>query len=291
MSSTILNKLRKIKQNILYTADDVRRILSFSNNEIINQKEIRIVGIKRSGNHGIITWIRRHYQDHVLHLNKVLPKQNPYRFLSEHFTKEKLIKEAKGNFTQKECLIYSYENCLLSDVTDPLFELKHDLYLGKSQERYDLLILRDPFNMAASMYRKLQEGSDVYMKVYSSNQNIMTLWLDYAKEFLGETNYLKHNKIVVNYNEWCLNRDYRQQISKKLGLEFSDAGFNIVKGYGGGSSFDGKNMDGKAFQMDTMNRWKVFAGDSEYKKMFNQTILDYSEKIFGQISGTEILLK
>ena len=47
-------------------------------------------------------------------------------------------------------LIYSYEDFPLDQVASDKFEHNHDLYLGKSAIRYDLLIIRDPFNLFAS---------------------------------------------------------------------------------------------------------------------------------------------
>lgn len=289
-----INYLRETKQNLFYSLNDFRRILLpyRSSDEIVNEKAMRVVGLRRSGNHAIITWIRRHYDEYVWHLNNVRVKQNPYRILNQHYPKDKFEQEAKGNFSQKSCLIYSYENSALENVTDLSFERKHDYYLGKSKCRYDLLILRDPFNMIASMYAGIQksEGAIKYMRIRSTPKTISELWLDYAKEFLGETSYLKNNKVIVSYNKWCLDQDYRKQISEQLGLEFSDAGFNVVKKTGGGSSFEGIELDGQASKMDVMNRWQRFVNDPEYRKFFNQEIYDYSEKIFGHIPETESLI-
>ena len=44
--------------------------------------------------------------------------------------------------------------------------------------------------------------------------------------------------------------------------------------------------------MEVENRWIHYFNDPCYKKLINnQEILDYSAKIFGNISGTETLLK
>jgi len=105
---------------------------------------------------------------------------------------------------------------------------------------------------------------------------------------LEETQLLKNNKIVINYNQWFIDVDYRQQLAKQLNVKFSDAGFNDVKGQGGGSSFDGIAFRGKAAEMDILNRWKVFADQPQYQKLIDNTELqDYSKRIFGHIPGTE----
>jgi len=250
--------------------------------EIVNQKEIRVVGLKRSGNHAIINWIRKQHHGEVWHLNKIPVKRNPYRFLYEHYPKEKLKQEAKGNFTKKDCLIYSYEDHALEQITNKGFESKAELYLGKSASKYDLLILRDPFNLLASRFKK------GYIKVKCPDITLVELWISYAKEYLGETNLLKSKKICVNYNQWFSDVNYRRQLAEQLNVKFSDAGFNDVKGQGGGSSFDGLTFRGKAAEMDVLNRWKVFADDPQYRKLIdNVELRDYSERIFGHIPGTE----
>ena len=289
-----INQLRKTKRNVGYWFDDTKRFLiqPFSSKDIINQKEIRVVGLKRSGNHGIITWIRRHYNEGVWHLNDVSPLKNPYRHLCEHYPKEALKQEAKGIFSKKECLIYNYENYTLESITNSIFEKKHNLYLGTSHTRYDLLILRDPYNTFASILKgQINTNNFTYLHTHPKNQkSIAELWLDYAKEFLGKTNYLKHNRVMVSYNQWVSDKDYRKNISQKLGLDFCDTGFNVVKNYGGGSSFHGTEFNNQASKMDVLNRWQEFIDDKEYKKMFSNEIIEYSQKIFGHIEGTEDLI-
>lgn len=290
-----IHQLRNLKQNLNYLLDDTRRFLlqPFSNSDYVNQKEIRVVGLRRSGNHGIIIWLRRHYDQKIWHLNNVSPCKNPYRQLYQHYSnKEKLKQEARGNFSRKECLIYNYENYTLDSIVNSKCEKNHDLYLGKSAKRYDLLILRDPYNMFASLRQgQLKKNSENYFQTYPNNRESITqLWLNYAKEFLGETNYLQQKRVMVNYNQWVSNLDYRQSISQQLELDFCDAGFNVVKNYGGGSSFDGTKFHDKANQMDVLNRWQEFVDDEEYRKMFNSEIIEYSQQIFGNLEGTEALL-
>ncbi len=289
-----INQARKIKRDLSYWLDDTKRSLlqPFFSQDFINQKELRMVGLKRSGNHAIITWLRRHYQERVWHLNDVAPGRNPYRHLYEHYSRPALKQEADGNFSQKKCLIYNYENYTFESIINSLLEKKHDLYLGKSQIRYDLLILRDPYNTFASILQgQINDNNFSYLHTLPKNKKTITeLWLDYAKEFLGETNYLQHKKVTINYNQWTTSEQYRNNISEQLGLDFCDAGFDIVKNYGGGSSFQGTDFDQQASKMDVLNRWQKFIDDEEYRKMLNDEIREYSQKIFGHIEGTEGLI-
>ncbi len=289
----------KLKQKINNELEDIYRSVAQRNvwSKVVNQKEIRITGLRRTGNHAIISWIQEQEkaqkQGTVFHINNVEINENPYRYkyhnLCYHFPQykwsiEKFKQQKIGNLTPKYCLIYSYEDYALAEVFSHKFEQKHDLYLGKTQDRYDLLIIRDPFNLLASRLK------NNFLAVKSSQGNFVDLWLDYAKEYLGETNQLQHNKVCVNYNLWVNNRDYRQEIASKLDIEFTDVGIDTVHGCGGGSSFDGREFDGKANKMDVNNRWKHYLEDPTYRELIdNEQLLEYSHKIFGHIPGTETL--
>lgn len=280
------NHLRKVKRDLKYGIYDVVRTLSHrhTRDEVINQKEFRIIGLRRTGNHAIINWIRKQHVGEVWHLNNLPVNQHPYRFLYLHYPKQHLQQEAWRNFVKKDCLIYSYEDYSLEQLTAHSIEKRHDFYFGKTAQRYDIVILRDPFNLLASRLKRNMK------QVKALHQSIIDLWIEYAKEYLGKTQYFKDNKIVLNYNLWCSDKNYRRQIASQCKFDFSDLGFNEVKSYGGGSSFDGRQFDGKANQMNVLNRWQYFSNDISYRKLLdNDELLEYSEQIFGHIPGTELL--
>ncbi|NEP03880.1 MAG: hypothetical protein F6K25_09825 [Okeania sp. SIO2G4] len=292
--------LKKGKRFVAHNLEDVIRIITQQHklSEIVNQKEIRVAGMKRSGNHAIINWVKSQQNGDVGFINNVLANQNPYRYkyenLRDKFPEHKWAiehnrQQAKGNFIKRDCLIYSYEYFPLEQIANDKFERNHDIYLGKSATRYDILIIRDPFNLLASRL-KISSKVAYFLSVNSPNKTMIDLWLDYAKEYLGETNYLKHNKVCVNYNQWFADVEYRRNIADKLQMEFSDAGIDMVTSFGGGSSFEGKEFDGKATSMDVLNRWRKVVDNPQYKKFFNREIFEYSERIFGHIPGTESLM-
>nr|WP_293093742.1 hypothetical protein [Okeania sp. SIO2F4] len=95
---------------------------------------------------------------------------------------------------------------------------------------------------------------------------------------------------VISYNKWFADINYRQELSSQLNLEFSDAGINEVKWQGSGSSFDGLSFQSKGSEMNVLGRWQEFVNDPLYCSLLNnQELIDYSEKIFGYIPGTESL--
>lgn len=293
------NRLKLLAHQVKCQTDnqiqDLYRIFTDKNySNIVNQKEFRVAGLRRTGNHAVIGWIEEQHKlvGTTFHLNNVPINANPYRHKSQNLSYyfpqhkwsiEQYKAQAKGNFIERNCLIYSYEDYSSKEIFNERFESKHDLYIGKTEDRYDLLIIRDPFNLLASRLK------NNFLPVKSKRSSFIELWIEYAKEYLAETNYLKHNKTCINYNLWVGDLDYRKQLADKLDIEFSDAGINQVRSYGGGSSFEGKSCDGEASTMDTINRWQYFVDDPVYRKLINHPeLLHYSEKIFGHIPGTEI---
>jgi len=79
------------------------------------------------------------------------------------------------------------------------------------------------------------------------------LWKRHAQEFAGVTNHLE-NKVCISFDAWFSNQNYRKQISQKLNLEFTDAGFSKISNKGGGSSFDKTSFDGNNQMMNVLNR-------------------------------------
>lgn len=296
--------------------DDSRsQVFAPSTTEIINQKELRVLGLRRTGNHAIINWIEKQ-QTGVIHLNNLRVDENPYKYIYKAFSGhalpqdqwlaketsrypqyqgaeglESLKKESQGIFKPKECLILSYEDFPIARVASPRFERTHNLYFGVSQQRFDVLILRDPYNLIASRLRASQSQGNM-LTVKSISQTIADLWIEYAKEFVGDTQILNQTKVLVNYNQWVTDPDYRQALAQQLGIEFSDSGFTEVPKFGGGSSFDKTDFQGRATDMEVFRRWEAYAEDPEYRKLLrNEVLRDYVERIFGHFPNIDLLWK
>ena len=308
-SKKIRSGLRKGADKIRHGVEDRIRLSKNlnANSPIINQKEIRVIGLRRTGNHAIMNWIRKQQKGEVFFINNALINVNPFRNVYENQLRkakdpsidgwrseniERWRREAPGDFMLKDCLVYSYEDQPLEKLCDHSFEKKHDIYLGKSKARYDLIILRDPFNLFASRLRasrrnNTEAGYIDFMKVKSRAHSLPQLWVDYAREYLGETQYLQNIRVPVNYNQWVIDIHYRRQIAEALDLEFTDSGMDDVMTNGGGSSFEGTELQGKASKMAVLERWKNFQNDPEFKALIrNDALLTYSDSIFGTIPGT-----
>jgi hypothetical protein len=281
ITSSFLDKFRGVKQDFLFQSSNYQRFLHTlycSSKTVVNEKEIRIAGLRRTGNHAIVGWIRAQHPEPTRHLNHPPPGHNPYQFLYKHYRKDELKQASKGNFSSLNLLIISYEDDELCSVASPNFERFHDVYVGSSRCRYDVLVLRDPFNLMASQIK-----ARMVSLLDETASRMMALWTSYAKEFLGETRFLTHQKICINFNRWHQNLEYRKDIADQLAIDFTDAGREQVRDYGGGSSFDSQQMNGQANKMDLLNRWRVFETEEKFWQLFqNDQTVYYTDRIFGQ---------
>ncbi|MEK6889062.1 MAG: glycosyltransferase [Nanoarchaeota archaeon] len=262
----------------------------------INEYEFRVIGMQRTGNHPIINWLLGHFKGKICILNHVSPNKNP--FLS-HSIKQgsntsalNIEKEKSGLHEKKQCIVYNYEDEKISEIATKKFEKNRDSWIGSSKKKFDLLILRDPYNLFASrLKREYTTQNKIPLRTKKDARKISSLWKSYAKEFIGKTNYLK-NKFVINYNLWYSSKTYRKKISKSLGLEFTDKNFKQVPNIGNGSSFDGLKFNNHTEKMKVLQRWKTYKHHEVFREAVKDVkLIKLSEKIFGKINGTEILSK
>jgi hypothetical protein len=263
---------------------------------IINQNEWRIVGMSRSGNHAIIHWLLGQARGKFCFLNCAEPKTNPFHtarpldsahdeVFEVNYRGFQFGKEQNGRFTKKDYLVCSYEDCFLGSVYHGEHEIHHDSWMGPSANRTDILILRDPFNLFASRRAFEQFSRNAYPDYRQVNPPTgMRIWKQHAKEALQEPCRPSQNRLVILYNNWVRHPDYRRRIASSLGLTFDDARFEEVTRCAGGSSFDGLGYRKQASQMKVLERWRHFAHEPEFQKLFDSKVIELSEKIFGNLS-------
>jgi len=153
-------ELRCLRSKIRAHMEYIFPLKSF---DIVNNAEMRVIGLGRSGTHPIINWIGHQCKgSRVLFINNPKVKENPFEggiwgglhvkgmfdrfYIDEHF-------EKRGKFRRKDCLIYNYEVAIVEETVDSYFEQRRERWLGKSEKKYDVLILRDAFNLFASKFQ------------------------------------------------------------------------------------------------------------------------------------------
>ena len=245
------------------------------------------MGLKCSGNHPVINWIISQYPEELVFCNNLTPFQPPW-----HAAKYELHPKFDEGSSCLPAILYSYEDHPLFELFSDRFESRRKGFVGDSSHKQDILILRDPFNLFASRLLWKTPRGAWFREHAEYREQIVNQWKHHAREFLGETNYLQHDPVFINFNNWANDREYRVQLASQLGLEFSDAGFDEVPDYGGGSSVHGKQHQAGQQTKALTNRWKQVADHPVYKKIFEDSeIWELSEKIFGVIPETEQLLR
>jgi LPS sulfotransferase NodH len=261
---------------------------------VVNRREFRVVAPQRSGHHGVINWLGGQSVDGALFLNDSAPDTNPFMTATvlsrfESGVNERLERKHIHTNTPRDCLIYNYEDRPLVSVFTDFFETNHDGWLGNSERRNDIIVLRDPFNTFASRmtarWVRHQVGDE------ADRAAAVELWKSYAREAIGETHLARQRRLIVLFNRWATDENYRRDLAGKLDLSFSDAGFKKVSAEYGGSSFDGVRYDGHADKMALLERWKRYEGDPMFESIFqDRELTQLSEAIFGPIPGTERLI-
>jgi len=250
-----------------------------------DRTELCVTALQRSGHHAIINWISANSAGPVCFLNNCSPGVDPFLMCTE---------EQRVKFAPRNHLIYNYEDRRLGDVFTVDFLSNKTKWFGARGNSIYVLILRDPFNNFASKYRWAINGTKWTPQMAWVIHELPGLWKSYAREFLGLTHLMPVPGVFINYNRWFADSQYREQLSRQLGLVSTEKGLAEVAKWGPntwGDSFDNLDFDGRAHEMKVLERWRCFADDSMFTQLFtDRELWDLSEEIFGAIPETASLL-
>jgi hypothetical protein len=238
-------------------------------------KEIRFFGMMRSGQHAIINWLLGQLPQHTFVNDPLYPTQTFGAKLSKP---EDLF------------LAYNVEDRFIDQGIKECEAKICDHSEERDGNIINVLILRDPFNMFASRYaretgrKNLTTGEKQHESIagclwsplggWTSKQSI-ECWKSHAKEIAQPTEI----NIVINYNEWAINQEYRKQISEFFEVEFNDNAFGeMALVQGEGSSFDGTT---KKENSKMLNRYKRYKYDKYFMSLFDEEVNDLTQEIFG----------
>ncbi|WP_206758294.1 hypothetical protein [Calothrix anomala] len=242
---------------------------SSTNLNCIFDRAILLFGIRRSGNHALIEWLKGHFDPNaVLFLNSAEPSL--FRTTASELSVDACTYGAVPIREHQTCLIVSYENC------DPrLYPLVYNSGIASRTDA--LLLLRDFPNTAASIARAAHDQPAFGYRYRI--RDFPALWCIYAKFILdGAPNFHP-----VLYNDWFKSIDKRFQLETTLKLRRSDAGLNRVSHFGQGSSFDAVTYDGNAQDMDVLNRWATMLEDPlfQFLLLAEEEALPLNDILFG----------
>lgn len=216
---------------------------------------IKTTALMRSGHHAVMEGIYHHIPKDKIFINNC-DKNNVYHWYKINDGKP-LYKEKKlSQKINNKNIILNFEHKSVNSYKSLIsnwYNLKED---------FNILIIRDPFNWLASCMSK----SDVF------NNNIplsIELWVNHAKECLNITNKLP-NKVVVLYNKWIIDEEYRKSVINTLGLDFDDT--YSIDTFKGSSSFNGSK--------NYTERWVKYKDNKKYLSLINDEVKELSEKLF-----------
>ncbi|MDJ0746120.1 MAG: hypothetical protein QNJ32_22535 [Xenococcaceae cyanobacterium MO_167.B27] len=297
--------------------------------KIRSQKEIRVFGIRRSGNHAVISWIIDNYPGKVVFINNInfqdtidfpiqpfnigwkrpfvdhmvikglqywrckknlKPKRKLISLIKyilaipERFTlysRDKFIDIEYARLVKKDLLMYSFEDISSNDSRLIEFYKNQPQYIGNSYQKINLLVLRDPWNLFASMLK-----TNMFERNEQDKIRYINLFKEYAKEFIKSSKNETSEVVCANYNKWVFEPDYKVELGQKLGFSASEEPYEKLSNRGGGSSFDGRNYQSNASSMKVLERWKVFQNDEFYQEIFTDSeLVELGIEIFGDITG------
>jgi hypothetical protein len=257
----------------------------------LTDREIHVIGIQRTGQHAITSWILGHF-DKVCYKNSMsqLGMRNGHGVQPPFWYFQPKLKE--GWEVSSEDTIRSNQDAIILGTEFKVNEVGLNPKVDKQKEEvakksgFDkfsakqdyVLVLRDPYNHYASVLKWARN------KKLSPPKSFATMWKKMAIECLGETDHFECNsKTVVLYDSWFNDINYRVRTEEILGLKRDDSRLNTVMkigiGKSWGSSFDGMKVKNKAQKMDVLNRWESVKDDPRFIKLCqDQELVKWAEE-------------
>jgi len=239
---------------------------------------IRFYGVKRFGNHAIIRWVLSQSTFPQAHFNDIRLNVDPIHKRKRFRT----VKPTIGSWPpellepQLHVVMISHESRRLDRayLPYPSFRFKNI---------HNIVLLRDFKNWLVSFasYR----GT-----IVKRLRRHCRLWIHYAKEFIGETNYL-NNKITINYNRWYQDGKYRKQLFKLIPCMTNyDANAHrqipLLRGRRPYSKFY-RDINIPVEKLGVLDRWKLIPKHKTLIQMCKEfpEAVKLSKMIFGNIYG------
>lgn len=214
-------------------------------------KTILLYGLRRSGNHFIISAIMQHYKNYV-HINDTILSYDEYNKYKNIYKTVNSIDSEYTGFKGVDCVIISMENKIIN--YQEIEKFKNEMNI------FTLILLRNPYCHLSSAWR-----------IYNKNEiliaNLINLWQLYAKEFINNNN---NNLIKILYDEFVINNEYVTSIFNKLGINKISFDKNHYITYQE-SSFVNPEYSKKIYQnLDEC----VYGKDIDFIKLFEKKEID-----------------
>jgi hypothetical protein len=241
---------------------------------IRNKYEIQFFGLQRSGNHGVITWILQQFNRPQYFLNNVAHFKDPFEFYRNSEVPN-MVPLARGRLEEtrlkeKELLLYSYENLMLPRLAKYELVENAEQLVGVSEHCAQVVLIREFYNWIISRL-KLFDVVGQEINVENTVDMLVDLWVVYAREYCGHSDFLRHNRVGVLFDRWVVDEHYRVSILDQLEIPLLDNSNGRVP-RGGGSSFNEDQGRSKVSAKGVLNRWQNAAIDPEVREMIERKV-------------------
>jgi hypothetical protein len=241
-----------------------------------NHEILIVFGLRRSGNHVVINWIKEQTDGSVVFCNNINPDRSPFSARMKEFRLRARNRSAR--------IILSYEDIcpdrLLSSA--PLLSVLQD---SKAARVRFALVLRDPYNLFASRLRKWPErfADDDAISAQTA------LYAEHARLVQQAEPIWRDAPLVpILYNDLIRDPATRSRVAEALGIRDGDRGLETVPVYGHGSSFDGTDRQVAAMRNQVFTRWREMETDPTFQEVIaNRNLQQIGETLFGMAAPTE----
>jgi hypothetical protein len=175
-------------------------------------KTIILYGLRRSGNHFLISTILNQYKNYV-HINDTILSYNLYN-------KYKNIKKYKER-NDKNWIGFKDVECILITMENKIIDYNEINKFRNLDNCHFILLLRTPYSNFSSIWKVYNKDKKKLFKLYK-------LWKLYAKLFIINKN---KNMIRVLYDKLSSDKNYIINILKKLGIDNINLENNKVINY------------------------------------------------------------
>jgi len=229
-------------------------------------KTILVYGLRRSGNHYIISTLIQKFNNWV-HINDTKLCYDKY-IEYKNIEKDKNSSDTKyTGFNGVDCVIISMENKNMEKDYNEINKLR------QTEDCSVILLLRTPYSHFSSVWQ-------LYKKEKKTLQTIIELWKIYANYFINSSDdYI----VKILYDTFSTDNDYRHYIFNQLGIEYSNINekFKIRHQR---SSFKDANKTRQVY--NTIDNC-IFNEDEEFLKLAKDKEVEHLFKIISNYKYNE----
>jgi hypothetical protein len=230
-------------------------------------RAIEVLGMCRSGHHGIIVWADNSFANMALRYNNV-----NMNGVSIEDNDGKCLKdiEQTSKTSNVPCLLFNREDFSLNGIIK-----RKKLRLLENVPTKTVIVIRDPYNWAASRLVLARKQETAWLKI---SKDVISRYKTYLLQALGIKNYFNEEPVVVNYNKWFSDETYREHLVSVLNLPKIPVLDDCIVHY---TSF---NDVGKTSCLNVNCRWTKFVADKEYLRIFKDSeLVELSRLYFGRL--------